>query len=81
MNIKNLEARLKALGIGQEAEVSYSLDGTFCTTTMKMYLNLLKQGRNVSMYHLVSGSAEKCCAAYLRAIGEALDEEEQNEEP
>lgn len=75
MNIKNLEVRLKALGIGRETEVSYTLDGSFCTTTMKMYLNLLRQGRDVSMYHLVHGSAEKCCAAYLKTIGEALDEE------
>lgn len=80
MNIKNLEARLKALGIGQEAEVSYTLDGSFCTTSIKMYINLLKKGRDVSMYHFVSGNPEKCCAMYLKTIGELLDAEAENDE-
>lgn len=79
MNLNDLERRLKALGIGQEDEVSYTLDGTFCTSSMKMYINLLKQGRNVSMYHLTHGRAERCCAAYLKAIDEVLKGEDDEE--
>lgn len=84
MNTIELERRLKALGIGQEDEVSYTLDGWFCTTSMDVYLNLLKQGRNVSMYHFTNGDAERCCAKYMKAIGEQLDgdiaEEQQNQQ-
>lgn len=80
MNLNELERRLKALGIGQEDEVSYTLDGTFCTSSMKMYVNLLKQGRNVSMYHLTHGRAERCCAAYLKAIDKLLGKGEDNDE-
>lgn len=79
MNLNDLERRLKALGIGQEDEVSYTLDGTFCTSSMKMYINLLRQGRNVSMYHLTHGRAERCCAAYLKAIDEVLKGEDDEE--
>lgn len=76
MTIKDLERRLRALGIGQEDEVSYTLDGSFCTSSMKTYVNLLKQGRNVSMYHLTHGRAERCCAAYLKAVDEMLEEDD-----
>lgn len=76
MTIKDLERRLRALGIGQEDEVIYTLDGTFCTSSMKTYVNLLKQGRNVSMYHLTHGRAERCCAAYLKAVDEMLEEDD-----
>ena len=79
MNLNDLERRLKALGIGQEDEVSYTLDGNFCTSSMKMYVTLLKQGRNVSMYHLTRGRAERCCAAYLKAIDEVLKSEDDEE--
>lgn len=79
MNLNDLERRLKALGIGQEDEVSYTLDGTFCTSSIKMYINLLRQGRNVSMYHLTHGRAERCCAAYLKAIDEVLKGEDDEE--
>ena len=72
LNLKEIERRLKAMGIFQEDEVSYTLDGSFCTTSMKMYLNLLRQGRNVSMYHLTHGDPERCCAAYLKEINQLL---------
>lgn len=75
MNLKEIERRLKAMGIFQEDEVSYTLDGSFCTTSMKMYLNLLRQGRNVSMYHLTHGDPERCCAAYLKEINQLLSKE------
>lgn len=80
LNLNDLERRVKALGIGQDDEVSYTLDGTFCTSSMKMYINLLKQGRNVSMYHLTHGRAERCCAAYLKAVDEMLEEDDHDEQ-
>lgn len=72
LNLKEIERRLKALGITGEDEVSYTLDGAFCTSSMEMYLNLLRQGRNVSVYHLTHGNPERCCAAYLKEIDKLL---------
>lgn len=80
LTLKDLEKRLNDLGIYRTDEVSYTLDGCFCTTTMEMYINLLKQGRNVSMYHLTHGNPARCCAMYLKAVGEALDDEIEGEE-
>ena len=72
--------RLKKLGIAAQDEVSFSLDGTFCTTTIEKYISLLQQGRNVTMYHFTSGRADRCAAKYIRAIGELVDQENEAQE-
>lgn len=77
VRIEEIERRIKKLKISEEDEVSYSLDGNFVTSPMKRYLNCLRQGRNVSVYHLVKGRPERCVAKYMQVIDELLNQENE----
>lgn len=75
MRLDTLEKRIKQLKISEQDEVSFSIDGNFVTAPLKRYINCLKQGLNVTMYRFKSGRPERCAAAYIKALGELLEQD------
>ncbi|MDO4312384.1 MAG: hypothetical protein Q4C52_04815 [Eubacteriales bacterium] len=75
MDVKTLEKRIKKLNISMRDEVSYTIGDSSVTTTMSVYLDCLRHGLPVSMYHLKHGRPERCAAAYIKTLTEAVDEE------